>query len=536
MAEGTFDVVLLGYRNDIAQARTLEFLDQLPLQARPALLDRSSGLPQRLFAALDREPAQRLRATLEALGAQVTLVAAGPVETQPPAAVLAMPVADRSPLIRPLTLVLLLALGGAVSLWTVLQPVPHHETTPVRRGATHPERMSARIEHAEKPEAVQLNADAVDLAAAHEFEDAAERLRSALRLAPGDPVLTRNLQTVLLNWGVADLGAERLGDATEHLRAAADLGERGAVLRTLGIAALRAGDFPAAAAALERALQLMPADTDALLALADVYLKQDKRPQALDLLQRAKEAGARVPELEKKVQHLSREVDAEWDFVQTESLHFRVSFADSEDTHAVGLVLATLEDAYDVVGVKFDYYPDSRTPVVLYAQQDFHTVTQTPDWAGAAFDGRIKLPVRGLQANDAALPRVLRHEYAHSVVQQLSNGRCPVWLNEGLAVWAEEAEEGEREAWAEQKIAGQELFTLDQLNGSFVDLPATRAEVAYAQSYLAVRALIDDYGSPRISTLLRALGRSRTIGDAFAAVYPDDLPGFQERLLRQLGG
>ena len=101
-------------------------------------------------------------------------------------------------------------------------------------------------------------------------------------------------------------------------------------------------------------------------------------------------------------------------------------------------MLDALEDAYDAVGRKFDYYPEARTPVVLYSQQDFHTVTQTPDWAGAAFDGRIKLPVRGLSTDDPGFQRVVRHEYAHSLVAQLAGPRCPVWLNEGLAVWAEE--------------------------------------------------------------------------------------------------
>src|SRR5262249_3163255 len=154
------------------------------------------------------------------------------------------------------------------------------------------------------------------------------------------------------------------------------------------------------------------------------------------------------------------EVDAEWDFVKLESTHFRATFADDEDRSTVNVVLDAMEEAYDIVGAKFDYYPEGRAPVVLYTQQDFHTITRTPDWAGGVFDGRIKIPVRGLTRSDPNLPRTARHEYAHSVVGRLSAGRCPVWLNEGLAVWAEEAQDGERQAWAENKVANQELFTL----------------------------------------------------------------------------
>lgn len=539
MADDTlFDIVLFGYRNDIARARTLEFLDRLPLgQAGPARLDRYTGLPQRLFAVLPRAEAQRVRAELEELGAQVALVEVTQEEPHAAGYQLLAPAAPqaRVPQIRPLTLVLVVALAASAYLWQRTQPQPQPELLGTNLVA-QAEPLRVQPQDVEQPEVLRLNAQAVELAAAGEFGRAVDNLRLARLLAPNDAVLTRNLQAVLFNWGAAELTASQLEAASEHLQEAAALGERAEVLRALGFTHLREADYVQATVQLERALQIAPADTSTMLALAEAYLKQDKRPQALDLLHRAKEAGAGGPALDKRLRQLSREVDAEWDFVHRESPHFRLSFADDEDPGAVRLVLGALEDAYFDVGAKFGYYPDERTPVVLYTKQDFHTVTQTPDWAGAAFDGRIKLPVGGLSAADDNFPRVVRHEYAHSLVARLSRGQCPVWLNEGIAVWAEETEEGEREAWAERTLAGQDLFTLNQLNGSFVQLPAARAEVAYAQSYLAVRTLIDSYGARTISSLLIALSQSGDLAHAFAAVYPDDLPRFEERLLRQLAG
>jgi tetratricopeptide (TPR) repeat protein len=533
---GVFDVLLVGYRNDIARARTLEFLDQLPLALASTQADRGADVPQRLFAALDREHAQRLRAALEACGAQVALVEVGagdaPPTAAPPPPAAAAPRAHAS---FPSAVVLVAVLAAAAYLWRGAGQFLPRRPPLAPRAAAPAEPLTLGSAALEDPQPAP-RPGAAALAAAHDFPDTVARLQDALRRTPDDPVLTRNLQTVLLNWGIANLAAERLDEAATRLQAAAQLGERAEVLRALGITQLREGDCAAAAASLERSLQLAPNDPNALLALAEAYLKQDQRPQALDLLQRAREAGVRNANLDRKVEQLSREVDAEWDFVQTQSAHFRVSFADSEDARAVRLVLAALEEAYFTVGAKFADYPADRSPVVLYTQQDFHNITQTPGWAGAAFDGRIKLPVRGLQADDTQLTRVVRHEYAHSLITPLSSGRAPVWLNEGLAVWAEENEEGERQAWAEQKIAGQELFTLAQLDGPFMQLPAARAEVAYAQSYLAVRALIDQYGARKIPALLTNLGRTRTLSEAFAATYPGDLAGFEERWLRGLTG
>jgi hypothetical protein len=110
-----------------------------------------------------------------------------------------------------------------------------------------------------------------------------------------------------------------------------------------------------------------------------------------------------------------------------------------------------------------------------------------------------------------------------------------VWLNEGLAVWAEEEHDGDHEGWAMDTIAGRELFSLDQLSASFAGLSKDRVEVAYAESYLAVRMLVDGYGARKLAELLEALG-THNLNEAFAAVYPGDLSDFQQRLLQQLTG
>ena len=534
---GRFELIVFGYRNDVARARIFDFVRQLPPSADgPTPLHRYTPLPHQLFTALERERAEALRSQLEELGAQVALLE---VATTPSAQrLIAVPVAKPRPWATFFTLVLMLLLGASMYLWRVTQ-----SQRAVRPSLGALAQVSARLEQltthtgqGHASEVPGLNAEAAQLAASGLFRDAERDLRKALALTPTDEVLQRNLQTVLLNWGIADLNAGHLDDATYHLLEASNLGERVEVWHALGVTYARQGNYDLAVPALEHGLRLEPTNANTLLTLADVYLKQDRRAPALEVLQRAKEAGAQGPELDRMLGQLSREVDAEWDFVELQSRHFRVSFGDGEDRRTVKQLLDALEGAYDVVGAKFNYRPDERTPVVLYTQSDFHAVTQTPDWAGAAFDGRIKIPVRGLTADDPNLPRVLRHEYAHSAIAQITAGHCPVWLNEGLAVWAEENEDADHTAWATHRIADNELFALEQLRASFTMLPADRVEVAYAESYLAVRSLIDRYGARKIPVFLAALGRARNVGEAFASVYPGDFPGFEQQLFRQLAG
>jgi tetratricopeptide (TPR) repeat protein len=529
--ERRFDVVLLGYRNDVARARTLDFVRQLPAaESGPVAIDVHTRLPQCLFTGLERARAQEIRLQLEALGAQVTIE-----DTRLPGLLPVSEVTPRPKAARWLLLLIVAGLAAGVWRWRFADRAPP-APPPLAPANASMEPLRGRAELANEPAAVTFNAEAIQFASEGRFGEAVDRLQMALRVAPDHPVLTRNVETVFLNWGVADLAADDLDAAAEHLGKAAQMGDRSDVLRALGVAYTRQGNYTLAAATLERALKLDATDQNTMLALAEVYLKLEKRAAALELLQHAREAGARGPELDRLLQQLSREVDAEWDFVQLDSRHFLVSFGDAEDRRAVRLVLDTLENVYEDVGAKLNQHPDERTTVVLYTQRDFHAVTRSPHWAGGVFDGRIKIAARGLDEDDTDLVRVLRHEYAHSLVARLTRGRCPIWLNEGIAVWAEETEDGDHDTWALRKIADQGVYPFDELTTSFEELPPDRVEGAYAQSYLAIRSLVDGYGTAKLVRLLEALGQQASFEDAFASIYPGDVAGFQRNLLRRLSG
>jgi hypothetical protein len=255
------------------------------------------------------------------------------------------------------------------------------------------------------------------------------------------------------------------------------------------------------------------------------------------MFHRARDLGADGSDFRETLTRLERELDAEWDFAEMRSPHFQIAFAagEHESDAAAQIVARGLEDAYFHVGRKLDLYPSERIPVVLYPSEEFHDVTQTPSWTSGVYDGRIKLPVGGItDGHDAVLTRTLRHEYGHVVVHHLTHGRCPVWLNEGAAIWVEEDEEGEREDWAHETLSGQVLFPLRDLAASFTRLPADRVHVAYAQSYLAVRRLVTRSGGRRVRELLATLGDGRQLGDAFRDTYYEEMARFEAELIRHL--
>ena len=77
--------------------------------------------------------------------------------------------------------------------------------------------------------------------------------------------------------------------------------------------------------------------------------------------------------------------------------------------------------------------PHDNILVTLYTEQAFFDVTHAPTSSGALNDGKLRIPISGLNSMTPELAHVLKHELAHSFINQLSGGRCPSWLHEGIA-------------------------------------------------------------------------------------------------------
>ncbi|MDQ3169245.1 MAG: tetratricopeptide repeat protein [Acidobacteriota bacterium] len=297
-------------------------------------------------------------------------------------------------------------------------------------------------------------------------------------------------------------------------------------------AALLRGRDSDARPRLERALALDPGDAEAALLLSDLFFRQSRPVDAIRALERAQAAGADTPRLTARLAQLRAEQTLHAGFNQSLGGRFTVLFEGAPERSLASVVLEHLDAAWSRLGQTLFTPPAGLITVTLYTEQQFADMTRAPAWAAAAFDGRIRLPVRGALDDRAELDRVLTHELAHAFVRAAAPRGVPMWLDEGIASMVEPR--GLAWARAEVRRAGR-LLPPSRLQRSFRDFSSDEARLAYAQSALLARAIVDRHSTGALNALLADLGRGVPFDAAFRARAYETWPAFVSRFASELG-
>ncbi len=130
---------------------------------------------------------------------------------------------------------------------------------------------------------------------------------------------------------------------------------------------------------------------------------------------------------------------------------------------------------------------------------------------------------------------MLKHELAHSFINQLSAGRCPQWLNEGIAQAVEPKvlPSGSRLA---ELYRTQHEIPLNALEAGFMRFSPMEATVAYEESLAAVQYIIDTYGMSDVQRVLKRLGEGSSTEAALRAVIHSDYGQLEEEVGKYLAG
>ena len=280
-----------------------------------------------------------------------------------------------------------------------------------------------------------------------------------------------------------------------------------------GLAAQLLGDTAKARESLEQAVKLAPNFTTASLLLGDLLYHQSDLQGAIAVYEAAAKYAPNDGTLAARLTRLRDEPSPEKGFFQSRSAHFTVLFEGPADDEMARRAVDVLESAYWRVGTSLYTYPDHVITVVLYTEEQFRDTTRSPSWAAAAYDGRIRIPMRGaLDEASGELERVLTHELTHAMIRAIAPHGVPTWLNEGLAVMFEPG----GSQWAASTLsASPARIPLAGLSASFERFSGNQARIAYAESGEAARRLFDEVGGAGVMALLQDIARGVPLDEAF---------------------
>lgn len=176
-------------------------------------------------------------------------------------------------------------------------------------------------------------------------------------------------------------------------------------------------------------LKETPDDQNLQLHLAGILYEQERYEECIAYVDSRNFKNADLDYLKQKSESLIREIQ---DLQLERSMHFRVEFEGRPARKDIMEALAVLEVAYDSLCHLFDFHPENKMHLVLYESSRYQGVGPRPEWVGAVFDGKLRIPVNVMQHREIYRPMFF-HELTHAFVRAMTRYNVPLWVNEGIA-------------------------------------------------------------------------------------------------------
>jgi len=224
-----------------------------------------------------------------------------------------------------------------------------------------------------------------------------------------------------------------------------------------------------------------------------------------------------------------------WEVIKQK--HFLVYYkADKNFARRVG---RAAEDEYERIAHAIGYTRhgdfwlwDNRARIFVYPNaKSFRRSTGAPKWAAGKANYEQK-EIATFNGSLTFFESVLPHELAHLVFRDFVGfrGDVPLWLDEGVAQWAER----KKRAMSETVVIGQfkreQLIPLETLTSLDVrSLQQTGAAILfYSQAANLVGFMIEKHGPERFRVFCGHLRDGKTMNDALRFTYPSRMRNLEE--------
>ncbi len=387
-----------------------------------------------------------------------------------------------------------------------------------------------------------LHARARRAYASGDLAGALRDLARAAQVEPSNPVFTRDLAVVHAASGVRLRDSGDTDGAIEALEKALRLDPSNPAIRaTAADLHVRSGEGHEAAerplqalSMYRRALEIDSNHVGALLLAGQLYYRREEFELARQYLRRAREITSnRVQGLDELLLRIDREQQATRPYQGLEMDNFLVRFEGGERPEIFYQALPVLQEARERAGRLLERTSRRPVTVIIYSGDGYQRSTDAPDWSAGLYDGKIRLRAGEVGRSPAYLARIVRHEMAHALIEEIAPGRVPAWVQEGVARYLEieRWDSLQDTAYLLQAIRTRRTPRLSAMKNTFATLPAgSDVRLAYALSGAAARFLATTFGEHSLAEIVSLVAAGRTPEEAVDSVTFCDMELFQRRV------
>lgn len=307
---------------------------------------------------------------------------------------------------------------------------------------------------------------------------------SALRLQPDEQTIRKNLSVCLTNYGVEFYDKKQYTLASQKFVDAINFDET---------------------------------NSSAYAFLGNINYYTQQLQKALVCFEHALQNDPDLDYAKERIEAIKKEIKVEDKLAGAEDSIFKILYNAEDRNLNLNSIKTSLWNAYYDLGTIFQYYPRHTIVVIIYPPEEFKTIRDAPNWVAGIYDGKIRIPYpEGIEM--AEVEKIIRHEYTHAIIHEITGGKCVNWLNEGLARIMEYRTYGaeNKPNYSELKKAFTQgaLNTLDSLATNFIFTEDTKkASLAYQQSTSLVTYIIDTYGFYKIRNMLKHFKDDKTLSE-----------------------
>jgi len=287
----------------------------------------------------------------------------------------------------------------------------------------------------------------------------------------------------------------------------------------------------------QQALKYDAKNITALFVLGEVKYNSQKLDEAKALWQKILDINPDfkyAEELKKRIGKAETENKVEKEYRASGMDQFDIRYA-KEGARTSYNVRYYLQEAYRILGQEFGLRPQYKITVILYDQDDFNAVRDWKKGASGIYDGKIRLPFVGSGLTDADKRGIVWHEYTHLLVNDLSLGKAPDWLHEGLAYY-----EGYKYAKKDLTILKNAVKNglllpfaeLDTVLSSAAD--EVQYHLAAQESYSLAKYLMKRYNKYTIREMLKMLGTGMTFEEVAKKKLYVTVKELEKRWMKEL--